>query len=146
MSVHIQSILENRGASLYRVEPETTAFEALSLMANKGIAAVLVMRDDKLLGIFSGKDYAARIALQARDGRAISVQDVMTSPVVTTDPKRTVQECMKIMIAGRFRHLPIMREGAVVGLLTLSDLVRHQLAHQQFEIDQLIRYVGGRDA
>jgi CBS domain-containing protein len=100
------------------------------------------MENGRLCGIFSGKEYAARVALHAKDGKEIPVHDVMTNAIITVDPSATDDECMKIMTTKRIRHLPIMEDGEVVGLVTLADLVRHQLAHKQYEIDQLIRYVG----
>ena len=143
MTTQVLSILLDRAATLHAVNPDATAFDALTIMAEKGIAAVLVMEDGKLRGIFSGKDYASRIALRARNGREIPVGEAMTSTIITVGPEATVDECMKIMTSKRFRHLPIMKNGEVIGLVTLADLVRHQLAHKQFEIDQLISYVSG---
>lgn len=143
MSTQVLSILLDRVSTLHTVRSDATAFEALNLMAEKGIAAVLVMDGGQLCGVFSGKDYASRIALRARNGREIPVRDAMTSSIVTVGPEATVDECMKVMTTKRFRHLPIMKDGEVIGLVTLADLVRHQLAHKQFEIDQLISYVSG---
>ena len=143
MSTQVLSILLDRASALNTVSPDATAFDALTIMAERGIAAVLVMEGGKLRGIFSGKDYASRIELLARNGREILVRDAMTSTIITAGPETTVDECMKIMTSKRFRHLPIMQNGEVIGLVTLADLVRHQLAHKQFEIDQLISYVSG---
>jgi CBS domain-containing protein len=143
MATQILSILLDRASTLHAVSPDSTAFDALTLVAEKGIAAVLVMEEGKLRGIFSGKDYASRVALRARNGRETPVRDAMTSTLITVGPEATVEECMKVMTTRRFRHLPIMKDGEVIGLVTLADLVRHQLAHKQFEIDQLISYVSG---
>ncbi len=143
MAIQVKSMLKDRIPTLHWVGPDATAYDALAIMAAKGIAAVLVMENGRLRGIFSGKDYAARVALDARDGREVPVEEVMTNTIVAVEPSATVDECMKIMTAKRIRHLPIMEKDEVVGLVTLADLVRHQLAHKQFEIDQLVRYVGG---
>jgi CBS domain-containing protein len=142
MPVRITSILKDRPATLHWVAPHVSAHDAVALMAEKGIAAVLVMEDGQLRGVFSGKDYVTRVSLQALDGREIPVRDVMTSAIIAVDPAATVTECMKVVTAKRIRHLPIVENDEVVGLVTLADLVRHQLAHKQFEIDQLIRYIG----
>jgi len=142
MAVKVISILKDHASTLHWVSPDASAYDAISVMAANGIAAVLVMEDGKLRGIFSGKDYGARIALHGKNGREIPVRDVMTSTLITVDPRATVTECMKIMTTKRIRHLPIMENNELVGLVTLADLVRHELAHKQFEVDQLIRYIG----
>lgn len=140
MAFPIAYILKHQ--TLHTVSPHATAFDALALMAEKKIAAVLVMENNTLHGIFSGKDYATRVALHAKNGREVPVREVMTTTIVTVDSSASADECMKIMTEKRFRHLPIVENGEVVGLVTLADLVRHQLGHQKFEIEQLIRYVG----
>jgi CBS domain-containing protein len=142
MSVKVISILKDDASMLHRVRPDVSAYDAFSIMAAEGVAAILVMENGRLKGVFSGKDYGVRIVLPGRDGKKIPVREVMTSEVITVDPRATITECMKIITAKRIRHLPIVENGELVGLVTLADLVRHELAHKQFEVDQLIRYIG----
>lgn len=138
----IASILKAKGAEVHSVGPGTTAYDAVAKMAANDIAAVLVMENGDLLGVFSAKDYGSRIALQGRDGREVAVREVMTHPVVTVGPNVKIVDGMQIMATKGLRHLPIMDDGKLVGLVTLADLVRSTLADQEFKIEQLMTYVG----
>lgn len=142
MVAKIASILKNRGSELHCVSPDATAYEAVAAMATHRIAAVLVMDHGGLRGIFSGKDYGSRVVLHGKDGRDVRIREVMTSPIVTVDSNATVSECMQIMTEKNFRHLPVFENGELVGLVTLADLVRHQLADKKFKIEQLMQYIG----
>ena len=143
MVTKIASILKHSGSELPSVGPDTTAYEAVAMMATKGIAAVLVMDEGRLRGIFSSKDYGSRVVLRGENGKEVLVRDVMTSPIVTVPSNATVSECIQIMTDKSFRHLPVFENGELVGMVTLADLVRHQLAGKKFEIEQLMQYIGG---
>ena len=137
----ITAVLQSKGSTVQSVEPAATAFNALALMAATGTAAVLVIEGGRVLGIFSAKDYAARIVLRERSGRDITVGEVMTRPVLTAGPHITVVEGMQIMTSKGVRHLPIMKGDELIGMVTLADLVRSVLADNQFKIDQLMSYI-----
>jgi len=138
----IASILKAKGPQVHSMGPNTTAYEALAKMAASRIAAVLVMEQDNVLGIFSAKDYAVRIALQGKNGQEVPLREVMTHPIVTVGPDVRVVDGMQIMSTKGLRHLPIMEGGRIVGLVTLADLVRSTLADQEFKIEQLMTYIG----
>ena len=142
MTAAVTPILKNDRPALYSVGPETTAFDAVARMAQHGIAAVLVLEDGKLRGVFSAKDYFNRLVLNANHGSDVPVREVMTRVIVTVQSSTTVPDCMQIMTTKGIRHLPIVDDDELVGLVTLADLVRYQLADNQSQIDQLIHYIG----
>ena len=131
-----------RGKSdVYTVEPDTTVFEALRLMADKNIGAVLVHSDQTLHGIFSERDYARKVILLGKTSRETLVKEIMTSPVISVEPHRTADECMALMTQKRVRHLPVMEQGRLVGVISIGDVVRAVVGDQQFTIDSLQRYI-----
>jgi CBS domain-containing protein len=138
----IGSILKSKGNGISCVDPTATVFDAISMMAEKGIAAVLVMRDGALLGIVSVKDYARELVLKGRDPKDVTVAEIMTTAVVTISPDRTVSNGLAIMTRERIRHLPVLADGNVVGVVSMADLARSLVSEQAFTIDQLQRYVG----
>jgi CBS domain-containing protein len=138
----IGSIVKSKGSDVYCVAPTATVFDAIAKMAEQGIAAVLVMRDDALLGIVSAKDYGREVVLKGRSSEDVLVQEIMTTPVLTTTPDQTVGSGLAIMTRESIRHLPVLVEGKVVGVVTMADLARALVAEQAFTIDQLHRYVG----
>ena len=142
MNETIASILKAKGPKIHAIVPNATVHEALTIMAEKGIAAVLVLADGRLAGIVSAKDFARKVVLPGRSARDTRVQEIMTSPVVTVKPEATVPECIAIMTRRNFRHLPVFSEGELVGVVTLADLARAVISDQAFKIDQLMTYVG----
>jgi CBS domain-containing protein len=138
----ITSILKSKGSAIHSVSPDTTVDEAITLMAAKGIGAVLVMEQESLLGIFSAKDYGARVVLQGKNGKDVLTRDVMTSPVATVGPDVKITDGVQIMTSKNIRHLPILEGDKLLGIVTLADLAHALLAHQEHMIDQLMRYVG----
>jgi CBS domain-containing protein len=138
----IASILKSKGSAIHSVSPDATVYDAVTMMAAKGIGAVLVIEQGSLLGIVSAKDYGTRVVLQGRNGKDVLARDIMTSPVVTAGPDLKVMDGMQIMTTKRIRHLPILEKGKLVGVVTLADLVRAVIADQEHKIDQLMTYVG----
>lgn len=138
----IASILKKKGSEIHSVGPEATAYEAIGKMSTTGTGAVLVMEQDHLVGIFSAKDYGARVVLAGKNGMEVVMRDVMTHPVLTVGPDVKVVDGMQIMTAKGIRHLPIVEDESLVGIVTLADLVRSILADQEFKIEQLMTYVG----
>jgi CBS domain-containing protein len=115
--------------------------EAIRLMADKGIGAVLVMDGPRLVGIVSERDYARKVVLRDRASSTTSVADIMSTQVVTVSPSDTVERCMQLMTDGRFRHLPVVDNGRVQGVISIGDLVKAVIENQQRDIDQLQRYI-----
>jgi CBS domain-containing protein len=138
----IGSILKSKDCSIHAVEPDATVYEAMHMMARKGIGAVLVIEQGKLLGILSAKDYGTRVVLQGKNGKDVSAREVMTSPVLTVGNDLDIVDAMDILTSQKIRHLPVMDNGELAGVVTLGDLVRAVLAHKEHTIDQLMRYVG----
>lgn len=138
----IASILKSKGHGIYSVAPETTVHHAISIMAEKGIAAVLILSGGRLAGIVSAKDYGSKVLLRGRSAKDTRVQEIMTSPVVTVTLKATVLECMAIMTRSHIRHLPVFDNGDLVGVVSMGDLASAVIADQAFKIDQLMTYVG----
>lgn len=138
----VKQLLETKTHhEIARIGPDATVFQALQLMAELDIGAVLVMEEDELVGIFSERDYARRIVLQGRTSAGTHVRDIMTSRVVYVTPQNTSDQCMALMTDKHIRHLPVMESGKVVGVLSIGDLVRSTIDEQKFVIDQLVNYI-----
>ena len=137
----VKDILETKGNDVWFIEPSALVFDAMKLMADKGIGALLVMEGSRLVGIISERDYARKIILQGRSSRSTDVREIMTSRVVYTEPERNIEECMALMTEKRIRHLPVMEKGQVCGVISIGDLVKAIIAEQKFIIEQLERYI-----
>ncbi len=132
--------------TVHSVTPTTSMFEAITLMAEKNIGALLVIDGETIRGIVSERDYARKIVLAGRSSRETPVADVMTSPVMYVGPTATTQECMALMTGKRLRHLPVMENGKLLGLISIGDLVKDIISEQNFMIEQLQHYISGRPA
>lgn len=136
-------ILDTKGREIWSIEPDRSVFDALRLMADKRIGAVLVMQDGRLMGIITERDYARKVALEGKTSREARVRDLMTRRVLCASPERTVEECLALMTDKRARHIPILEKKHVVGLISIGDAVKAVIAEQQFEIERLQQYVDG---
>ncbi len=140
----IRTILRNKkNAEVWSVIPEDTVLEAITRMARLGIGALLVMDGERLAGILSERDYARKIILQGRRSAETRVAEIMTAEVATATPDMTAQQCLGMMTEGYFRHLPVVEDGRVIGLVSIGDLVKAVIADQQAVIEELERYVTG---
>ena len=137
----VRQLLADKPAEVYAVAPEAPVVEAIRLMADKSIGAVLVLRGDALAGILSERDYARKVVLQGRSSADTPASAIMTSQVVTVAPDTPVPACMQLMTERRIRHLPVLENGAVVGVISIGDLVKAVIADQQMELEQLQRYI-----
>ena len=144
-SDRIASILNSKGRRLWSVPPEATVFDALHMMATAEIGALpVISHHGKLLGIFSERDYARKVILMGRSSKETPVSEVMTSPAITADPEDTVEQCMQVMTNDRIRHLPVVDEGRVIGMVSIRDIVSDIIADQDFTIEQLEHYISGQ--
>jgi CBS domain-containing protein len=146
MSVTVGSILQYKGHDVWSVGPDESVFQAISLMADKGVGALVVIAGETLVGIISERDYARKVALQGRTSKDTPVRDIMTSPVVSVSPNQTVDECMRIVTAKRIRHLPVVQQGKVVGVVSIGDLVQRVISTQGEIIQYLHEYIVGRNS
>ena len=144
MSETIASILKNKGCNLWSVDPEATIYDAIAMMAEKSIGALVVISEGKLVGIVSERDYARKVMLQGRSSKDTRVREIMTSSVITVTPENTVDECMRIITNRRVRHLPVLAGDEVMGVVSIGDLVRAIIAEQAATIDHLHSYISGR--
>jgi CBS domain-containing protein len=139
----VRDILEVKGHSVWRVPFEATVFDALQMMAEKEVGALVVVDGPSPVGIISERDYARKIVLHGRASPTTLVNEIMTSPVLFTHPNQPIEECMAIMTDKRIRHLPVMESGKLVGIISIGDLVKTIIADQKFTIEQLERYITG---
>jgi CBS domain-containing protein len=136
-------LLDRKGRAIFSIGPDDPVLEAVRMMAEHQVGALLVMKDERLLGIVSERDYARKVILKNRSSHDTPVSDVMTSPAISVGPEDTVHHCMQLMTEGRFRHLPVMKSGRVVGMLSIGDLVKAVIQEQSEHIEQLERYIAG---
>ena len=132
--------------TVHTVTPTTSMFDAITLMAEKNIGALLVVDGETIRGIVSERDYARKIILAGRSSRDTPVGDVMTAPVMYVGPTTSTQECMALMTGKRLRHLPVLDEGKLIGMISIGDLVKDIISEQSFMIEQLQHYISGRPA
>jgi CBS domain-containing protein len=124
--------------------PNASAYEAVSLMVDKNIGALVVVERDQVVGIVSERDYARRIVLMARSAKDTLLGDIMSSPVLYVKPDQTLEECMALMTENRLRHLPVMDGSRLIGLISIGDLVKATISEQKFTIEQLEHYISGQ--
>ncbi len=140
MSATVRDMLRGK-SSIFSVEPGDTVLEALRLMADRNIGAVLVRSDEKLEGIFSERDYARKVILLGKTSRETLVNEIMTTHVICVEPGWTADQCMALMTERRIRHLPVVEQGQLIGVISIGDVVRAVVEEQQFTIDSLQRYI-----
>lgn len=139
----IRSVLDYKGHEVYSVQPGASVFEAIELMSDKGIGALLIIKAGALAGIVSERDYARKIILKGRSSRDTPVEEIMSSPVLCAHPNDTVDDCMRLMTARRIRHLPVADGDRVVGMVSIGDLVNWIITAQAETIGHLHRYIAG---
>ena len=139
----VHQLLEGKGGGIFSIRPDAPVLEAVRTMAEREVGALLVMQGDQLVGIISERDYARKVILRGRSSAETRVSEVMTRELQTVDPERTVHGCMKVMTDHRIRHLPVLEQGRVIGVLSIGDLVKAVIEDQQAEIAQLQAYIAG---
>ena len=139
----IAEIIKGKGGMVLSVNEGDSVFEAISLMAEVNVGAVLVTKGDSISGIFTERDYLQKIALNSKSSRETAVSEVMSSPVITASPGETVQECMETMTTCRCRHLPVVEGEKLLGIVSIGDLVKKLLEDKEAEVAQLNQYIAG---
>lgn len=137
----VQQILAIKGTQVWSIAPDSTVFAALKLMGEKEVGALAVVENGRLAGIISERDYARKVILKGRTSRDTFVREIMSTAVVCTQPEQTVEQCMQVMTEKRIRHLPVVEEEQLVGIISMGDLVKAVIAEQQFMIEQLESYI-----
>tara|TARA_B110001454_G_scaffold154591_1_gene143896 strand:- start:1169 stop:1603 length:435 start_codon:yes stop_codon:yes gene_type:complete len=139
----IAQLLKTKGDQIWSVEPKATIFEALEIMSEKEIGALLVMEDGKLTGIFSERDYARKVILKGKSSKETQVGELMTKKVFYIDSQKTINDCMAMMTAKRIRHVPVIEDNQVMGIVTIGDVVNQIISEQEVTINHLENYITG---
>jgi CBS domain-containing protein len=139
----VKDILEVKGRDIWSIEPGSSVYEAMKLMAEKEVGALMVMEGGKLAGLISERDYARKVILKGRSSRTTQVREIMTIQVLYAHPEQNIEECMALMTEKRVRHLPVFEEGELIGVISIGDLVKSIITEQRFVIEQLVRYING---
>lgn len=139
----IRHCLQNKGNHIWSIPPDAQVYDALSLMADKNIGALLVMEADRLVGIFSERDYARKVILQGKSSRETKVHEIMTKQVICVHLDQSIEESMALMTDKHIRHLPVLDNDELVGVISIGDVVKEIIAEQEFVINQLENYISG---
>jgi len=142
-SVPISSLLHHKGSTIWHIPPEATVFEAIKLMSDKNIGALLVMSGDKLKGIFTERDYTRKIALKGKSSKNTKVAEILSSKIISVTPLDSIEDCMKLMTEHRVRHLPVVENKKVLGIISIGDLVNWIISAQDAAIAQMEQYIAG---
>ena len=141
--VTVSTVLRGKERKVITITPDASVYDAIALMAENSIGALVVVSNNVLIGILSERDYARKVVLQSRSSKDTLVADIMTTPVVTVSPGHTVEECMRAMTDRRIRHLPVVEGATIVGIVSIGDLVRSVITAQGETIQLLEQYIGG---
>ncbi len=137
----VKQLLQGKGHDIWSIGPEASVYDAIELMADKEVGALVVLEGDSLVGVLSERDYARKVVLQGRSSKGTKIKEIMTSRVVYARPKQTVEECMALMTDKRIRHLPVMDGDKLLGVISIGDLVKAIIEEQQHVIEQLEQYI-----
>lgn len=137
----VRHLLQGKGSDVYAIAPEAPVLDAIRRMAERRVGALVVMKGDQLSGIVSERDYARKVILQGRSSAQTAVADIMSADPLTISPETDVFDCMRLCTERRVRHLPVVEDGRVVGVISIGDLVKAVIEDQQLELDQLQRYI-----
>ena len=139
----ISEILGHKGSAVWSIAPNATVFEAIQMMADKNVGAVLVTENDKLVGIISERDYTRKVVLKGKSSKTTAVKEILSSHVIHVSPSHMVEECMRLMTDHHVRHLPVLEEEKIVGIISIGDLVNWIISAQHTAISQLQTYITG---
>ncbi len=139
----VSGLLGQKGSDVWSIAPETMVFDAIKMMSEKNVGALPVMRGDQVLGMFSERDYTRKIVLKGRSSKETSIGEVMSSPPLTVSPNDSIDRCMRLMTQNRVRHLPVVQDGRLIGIVSIGDLVNWIISVQTAAIAQLEQYIHG---
>ena len=142
----ISELLNSKGSQVWTVSPDTMVFDAIQLMADKNIGALLVTEGDQLVGILSERDYTRKIALKGKSSKDTPVREIISGQIIQIGPDHTVEECLRLMTDHRIRHLPVLEQGRIAGIVSIGDLVNWIISAQHSTIQQLQTYIAGYPA
>lgn len=139
----VRKILESKGNKIFSVTPFTTVYHALEIMVEKNISSLVVVENEKLIGIFSEKDYARKVILKGKSSRETPIRDIMSDNVITVTPDDTIDECMMLMTGKFIRHLPVVENDKLIGIVSIGDVVKYIIEEQKFIINNMEHYITG---
>ena len=139
----VNDILKIKGHDVWSIAPDASVYDAIHLMTDKKVGALTVIEDSKLVGMISETDYTRNVILKGRSSQNTSVKEIMTTQVLYVQPEQDIEDCMALMTEKRTRHLPVLNEGKLIGLISIGDVVKSIIDEQQFTIEQLERYITG---
>jgi CBS domain-containing protein len=139
----VKQILEGKGTEIFTITPDTSVYHALELMVEKNVSALLVMENDKLAGIFTERDYARKVVLKGKKSTETQIGEIMTSNLITVSPESTIDECMALMTGKYIRHLPVITDGKLAGIISIGDVVRRIIEDQKSIIGHMEQYIAG---
>ena len=137
----VKQVLDQKGREVFSIRPDATVFDAIKKMAEKNVGSLVVMDDDKLIGIITERHYARKVVLEGRASPATPVRAIMETSVIYAKPQQSVEECMAVMTDKKIRHLPVIENGSLIGIISIGDLVQAIISHQRFTIEQLESYI-----
>ena len=141
--INVRQLLRGKGSDVWHIAPDATMYDALRLMADKGVGALPVLKDESLVGIISERDYARKVILKENTSLDTPIQEIMTERVITVNPEHNIRECMTLMTDKRVRHLPVIEDDRLTGIISIGDVVKAIISQQEFMIEQLEKYIGG---
>lgn len=139
----VKHLLDSKGRNIISIAPDKSVFDAIKTMADEAVGSLLVMRDEKLIGIITERDYARKVIIKGRSSESTQVAEIMTADVLTTTSAQSVNTCMELMTERRIRHLPVVENNRVIGMISIGDLVQAIISDQKEEIEQLEHYISG---
>ena len=139
----IDAILNQKSGEVWSVSPDATVYDAVALMAGKNVGALVVVENGQLVGIISERDYTRKVMLRGKRSRETQVREIMSTNLTTVDPKQSVDDCLRFMTEKRIRHLPVVADGTITGVISIGDLVKHVISVQSATLDHLERYISG---
>ena len=140
----IGTILHHKGEKVWTIAPDATVFEAIRVLAQKNIGALPVVEGDKLIGMFSERDYTRKVALEGKTSHKTLVREIISTDVISATPQHTIEDCMRLMTEKHIRHLPVLEDGKMVGMVSIGDMVNWIISAQNATIDQMESYLSGR--